>query len=199
MDETLKQIVFHYHQAEIPSDQAAYFATETYVRFRQARAEAEQNNQTWLNILAEIAQTLPEYAVQDITNLADNACYEGELLLHENTSFLDDDLELLSQLNNRRLTLRLLVSVLGPFYYLFIEEQQYNPTTNEHSFTIIDPETTAQKQIVQQIKQTVEQYQYRFLERATLKQIIPELTTEFQGVGTVSVFHCLFSDLMNFY
>ncbi|MDM8526848.1 hypothetical protein QUF58_01440 [Anaerolineales bacterium HSG24] len=195
----LKETILLYHQDRIASDKAGYFATEEHFRLRRERAEAEQNNRSWLEILAKIRQSLPDYAVRDFTNLADNSCYEGEILLHQNMSFLDDDVELLTLLKGRRLTLRLLVSVLGPFYFFLIEEQRYNPADDKHSFKIIEAETPEHQRILQEVKQIVERYCYSFLKRSTLKEVVPKLTTEFQGQGSVTVFHCLFSDLMNFY
>ncbi len=194
LDEALQKTIILFHQNRVPSSKAAYYVTTEYFRLLRARAEAEANNQTWLEILSQLKKRCPDYAVRDFSNLADNSCYQGEILLHPNTSFLDDDQALLLALGGTRVLLRLFVSVLGPFYHLYIEEMD-----QANQFKIIESATIEQQQIVEIVKQTVEGYGYHFVNKAKLLEVVPDMTTAFHNQNEVLVFHCIFSDFMGFY
>jgi hypothetical protein len=191
----IQRIIYTYYQANIPSEQAAYFITPEYFRLRQARAKAEANNQDWLEILAQIRQLSPTYSLRDITNLADNSCYEAELLLHKNLTFSEDyRTMILATGGTTRLVLRLLISVLAPYYHLYIEGLSYDAGSNRYDFrAVISKEHAA---IVQQAHQIVQARGYNLLERDILERVMPELSTEYHGAGEASIFRCLFGDLV---
>ncbi|GEM_PF-3393862 len=195
----LKETLNLFYQKEIPSDKATYYVTEQRFNLLKARAKAEQDNQVWQDILQAMACRFTEYAVRDFSNLADNSCYEGEMLLHRHTPFLDDDELLLARLNGTRLLLRLLVSVLGPFYHLYLEEMSGDTAKSNYKFKTVEPEQVGCVEIVQEVKQIVEKYHYIFLERNTLREVVPDLTTEYHGAGEVLLFHCIFSDFLGHY
>ena len=190
----IQQTIDTYYQTDISSDRAAYFATSEYFRLRQARAKGEADNQDWLEILAQIKQLSPDYNLRDITNLADNSCYEAELLLHKNISFSEDYKAMALAVGGTRLVLRLLVTVLAPYYHLYIEGMSYDATSNRYDFHAVTSNTHAE--IVQHAKQIVEAQGYHFLEREILETIMPDLSTEYHGAGEASIFRCLFGDLV---
>jgi hypothetical protein len=188
VNETLHETLSKFHQNQIPSSKATYYVTQEYWRLLQARANAETNNQVWLEILDRLQTACPDYAVRDFTNLADNFCYQAEILLHQNTPFLDDE-ALLIKLGGSRLLLRLFVSVLGPFYHLYVEKMD-----ESYQFEIVE-----NKQITPVVQEVIEGYGYHFLDRNKLLEPVPDMTTPFHNQGEVVLFHCVFSDFMGFY
>jgi len=189
VNEALHETIAKFHQNVIPSNKAAYYVTPEYGRLLQARAEAEANNQAWLEMLSQLEISCTGYAVRDFTHLADNSCYQAEILLHPHQPFLDDDEALVAAVGGTRFLLRLFVSVLGPFYHLYIEKM-----SNDYQFEIV--ELAEYQPIVATIQQIIESHGYHFLDRNTLLEPLPDLTTPFHNQGEVVLFHAIFTDFM---
>lgn len=139
---------------------------------------------------------LSHYAVIDWTD-RDACCYEFKILLHKNQAILDDDTKLIKVLGGTRYDLRVFISVLEPYYYMFVEKTQYNEKTNKWTFETIKNLTKE----VRDIKKTINDYLYskgytKLLENE-VRMIVPDVKTDFKAINEVNVFDCLFTDLVD--
>lgn len=94
--------------------------------------------------------------------------------------------------------LRLFISILGPFYYWFIEASSYDQSTGQWSFATT--ELSPSSQLNRSLERTLDNLSlkgYEEVPRRIARMVVPNVETELKETGAVSVFDCLFTDLVS--
>ena len=104
----------------------------------------EQSDLEIIEIKKEIKSLFSEYAIIDWTD-EESCCYELDILMHEMQKILDDDIELITLLGGERKDLRVFFSVIGKYYYRFLERTEYNFLSKTWSFFTINNYSKKQK------------------------------------------------------
>lgn len=166
--------------------------SKQYLRQKKIKAKGALKEQ---KIFTDIIGEIKEYAIVD-WNDEDACCYEFKILLHKNQNIMDDDKRLIEKLGGTRNDLRVFISVLEPYYYLFLEETKYYEINNHWTFRTIEVSTPEEGEIVNKIDACLLQRGYEKLTSKDVKIIIPDIETELLYIGEVKVFNCLFTDLL---
>ena len=154
----------------------------------------------WRDIILILQKLLPEYAVRDFTNLENDHCYIVEVLLHEGqTSFLDDGLDLLTQLCGKARVLQTFVSHIAPYYYYYVWEMSLNGADGNLAFAYPKRVQLSRKerQLAFLIERLFTSFGYKSLHSRTATAIVSGIETECLDKGKVTVFHLLFSELFS--
>lgn len=144
----------------------------------------------------EIQRIAHGFAVVDWTDM-NSCCYELKILLHKNQEVLDDDVELMSALNGTRYDLRVFISVLHPYYFLFIEETRYIEALDKWLFNSKSVSSIEGNRLSKEICSYLSQRGYFEITNIIAKEIVPDVQTELKDVGQATVFDCLFTDIMD--
>lgn len=147
-------------------------------------------------ILQDIINIANGYEVVDWTDY-ESCCYEFKVLLAKNQSILDDDKELIKALNGARKDLRVFVSVLEPYYFLFVEKTEYIETKNKWIFNTIKNNSTEDESLLEKIRGYLVGKGYSELSEREVKTIVPNIQTDLKDFNEVQVFDCLFTDLVS--
>lgn len=143
----------------------------------------------------DVSEIARGYAILDWTDY-ESCCYEFKILLHKDQNLLDDDTELINVLKGIRNDLRIFISILEPYYYMFIEETKYLENDNIWMFNIID----IHDKEIESLKNKLDTYfikrKYTKLLDDDVKVLVPNIQTDYKDLGTVNVFDCLFTDLV---
>lgn len=113
---------------------------------------------------------------------------------------MDDDKQLMLSLNGYRVDFRIFISVLGPFYFYYINETYYDPVTNNWSFAIgkdysPDPEIEERISLIQLMMQ---EKGYTLITEEQANRILLDIDTEYIEKGSCRVFDCLFTQIDGF-
>ena len=137
-----------------------------------------------------------DYIVSDWTDLKNYNCYEYRILLHKNQSILDDDIELITALNNERLDLFIFISVLEKYYYIQFNKTEYKSRENKWIFKILKeyPEKL-QKEMIE-LKRYFSLENYIELKDDIIREKVAYIETEVKNMGDVRIFDCLFTDII---
>lgn len=146
-------------------------------------------------IFKNILDIAKGYAVVDWTE-EESCCYEFKVLLHKNQLILDDDIELIRSLNGVRNDLRIFISILEPYYYLFIEEMKYVEEKEAWLFNKIEARDEKVKIMLKEINEYFSKNGYIRLSYHDVKRSVPNIETELKEFNKVIVFDCLFTDLV---
>lgn len=134
-------------------------------------------------------------AVVDWTDENDANCFEYDVLLHLGHPLLDDDVELIEALGGTRTDLRVFISALGDFYFGFVEKTYYDSIQQQWQFqTIAVPQPF--EILFKQMQQGFSGKGFSEIPIAMANSIIPNVETQLKEMGTATIFHCLFSDLI---
>lgn len=147
-------------------------------------------------LLQDIINIANGYEVVDWTEY-ESCCYEFKVLLARNQSILDDDKELIKVLNGVRKDLRIFVSVLEPYYFLFVEETEYIETKDKWIFKTIKNNSTEVEKLLKKISGYLVEKGYSELSEHEVKIFVPNIQTELKEFNKAQVFDCLFTDLVS--
>lgn len=147
-------------------------------------------------ILKNIINIAKEYVVVDWTD-NESCCYEFKILLHKNTDILDDDKKLMKYLEGERNDLRIFISVLEPYYYMFIEKTTYSEATDKWIFSIVKAYNKDYAELLKKINGFLSKNGYGKLFEIDVLMPVPNIETEYKEINKVNVFDCLFTDLVN--
>ena len=147
-------------------------------------------------IFQEIIGSLNEYTIIDWTD--ENACcYEIKILLHKNQDILDDDKRLINALGGVRRDVRVFISILEPYYYLFLEETKYIEKNEQWLFETIKEPAQEFIEVIRKIDNCLLKSGYKKLQDNDVKVILPGIGTELKELGKATVFDCLFTDVVS--
>jgi hypothetical protein len=122
------------------------------------------------------------------------------VLLHENQPLLDDDEELLIALGGRRLDVEFYVSLLGDYYYYFAVETIKDAGGQLRFNVLADDQIPFENmKLITSLKSKLSSLGYKLLERSIAYEIVPNVETELKYTGEVTIFSCLFSDMLTKY
>lgn len=147
-------------------------------------------------IFGEILSILDNYAVIDWTD-PETCCYELKVLLHEKQEILDDDKILIERLGGTRNDLRIFISVLEPYYYMFIEKTEYDKVRDKWKFKTIEIYSELEKELLRKISRCLGKCGYKSISRDDARIIVPKVQTEIKIFGKANVFDCLFTDMVS--
>lgn len=143
----------------------------------------------------DLKNRFSEYSIIDWTDET-ACCYEFKILLQPDQDILDDDIFLIQSLNGKRYDLRVFISILEPYYYLFVEETIYLKETNKWLFKTITNYPKETKELIVDLEQYLFSKGYRQLSDNDIKIIVPNVETELKEINKTTVFDCLFTDLV---
>jgi len=130
----------------------------------QAQETAGGRLPEWKNLIDQLRRAIPQYAVQDFTNLKNDWCFILEILLHRSEkSFLDDDKKLLSHLGGRKRSLMLFVSIFAPLYYYYVSEMSYDYQHDQFAFDYYRPTELELEEVIQPLNGLMESKNYCLL------------------------------------
>lgn len=132
------------------------------------------------------------YTIIDWTDY-NSCCYEYKILLYKNQSILDDDIKLMKALKGVRKDLRIFISILEPYYYMFIEKTKY--INKKWTFEIIKNDDT-DNELIEKIALYLSNKGYHQLSDKDVTIIVPNIQTDFKELNKANVFDCLFTDLV---
>lgn len=147
-------------------------------------------------IMKQMIAIAKDYNVVDWTD-AETCCYEFKILLHKHTALLDDDKMLIKKLNGARKDLRIFISVLEPYYYMFIEKTSYFESEDKWEFRTEEANTNECKELKEEMKSYLCKNGYIGLSHSDVLIPVPEVETTYKEAGKVIVFDCLFTDLVS--
>ena len=153
----------------------------------------EQSDLEIIEIKKEIKSLFSEYAIIDWTD-EESCCYELDILMHEMQKILDDDIELITLLGGERKDLRVFFSVIGKYYYRFLERTEYNFLSKTWSFFTINNYSKKQKQLVKILDDYMHMRKWIKITDSVARIKIPKIETELKYIGQTTVFDCLFTD-----
>lgn len=176
-----------------------YYPTifETSNSYKDKLRKMKINNKIDLEekLFKDIERTAEKYAVIDWTD-EEAVCYEFNILLHRGMPIFDNDKELLKKLNGVRNDLRLFISILEPYYYMFIDRTMYFESENKWEFTIVKSYNKEYKELMRKIDFFMVENGYMKLFDDDVLSLVPNVETVYKEVNTVNVFDCLFTDLV---
>lgn len=160
---------------------------------RQKKIDVKEDAK--IGFYKDVSEIARGYAILDWTDY-ESCCYEFKILLHKAQNLLDDDIELINVLKGVRNDLRIFISILEPYYYMFIEETKYLEHDRLWLFNKID----IYDKEIEILKNKLDTYftkkKYIKLLDSDVKILVPNIQTEYKDLGTVNVFDCLFTDLV---
>lgn len=157
--------------------------------------EIDIKEEAKIGFYKDVSEIARGYAILDWTD-CDSCCYEFKILLHKNQNLLDDDTELINVLKGVRNDLRIFISILEPYYYIFIEETKYLEQDKIWLFNTIDIHDRENESLKNKLDTYFTNKRYTKLLDDDVKMLVPNIETEYKDLGTVNVFDCLFTDLV---
>ncbi len=156
----------------------------------------EKDGSEILKLLKNISK---DYAVVDFTD-EEACCYEYFILLHKNQDILDNDTELMKALNGLRYDLKIFISILDKYYYMFIEEITYDETNVLWSFDIKNLDKRYINQDVDTLIKNIDTaLRYRGYLKLYYEDVIrhiSDIEVTYKEIQDVLVFDLLFTDLV---
>ncbi|SMB93718.1 hypothetical protein SAMN00017405_0083 [Desulfonispora thiosulfatigenes DSM 11270] len=152
-----------------------------------------------LNILKKIQNLIPEFKVIDWTDLEDTRCYEFRILLNKVENILDDDNDLLKVLGGKRQDLYLFISRIANYYYMYIEDTEFNEDTGELKFTKNISFDKYSLDIKNKLEMLMNDLGYIRLDDEVAKTVILNVETEYLEKNKVKIFNCLFTEFDELY
>ncbi|MBM7616434.1 hypothetical protein [Alkaliphilus hydrothermalis] len=150
------------------------------------------------NILLTFRESFKNYVISNWSDTESANCCEMKILLHENQGLLDDDKLLLSCLGGTRRDLRIFFSLISNYCFYFIEETEFDEENSIWKFTQVSEEEL-NSNIKLLLTQLIRELGYKKLDSESAKRIISDVQMEFVDDGNVTVFHCLFTDLVDLF
>jgi len=147
-------------------------------------------------IFREIVRNIKEYSVIDWTDET-ACCYEFKILLHKGQDILDDDKGLIKALGGVRNDLRVFISVLEPYYYLFVEETKYVENNDQWLFRTIKLPAQEAVKIIKEVEDCLLLKGYQRLLDDDVETVVPDIETELSELTKATVFDCLFTDVVS--
>ncbi len=147
-------------------------------------------------LITRIIAIAKGYEVVDWTD-DEACCYEFKILLHKDTPLLDDDKMLIKSLNGKRNDLRIFISVLEPYYYMFIEKTLYFELEDKWEFTTEENNISEYEKLKEEIVSYLCKNGYIGLSPSDVLLPVPKVETTYKEVDNVTVFDCLFTDLVD--
>ena len=162
--------------------------------------ELKIKNKDGNNILKLLEYLSKDYVVIDWTD-KESCCYEYKILLHKNQKILDDDIELQKELKGLRYDLRIFISVLAPYFYMFIDETSYDENNNLWHFNMkkdLEKEYLNEdiNLLIKNISIELKNKGYIQLFYKDVVRRVSHIETEYKYTNMVNVFDCLFTDLV---
>lgn len=146
-------------------------------------------------LLHDIENIFKEYSLVDWTD-SESCCYEFKILLHKYQDIIDDDTILMNVLNGERFDLRIFISILEPYYYMFIERTNNTEANDTWGFSTVECFNKEIDRLLKSIEEYFSKQGYRKLSDEEAKTKVPDIETELKEVSEVNVFDCLFTDLV---
>lgn len=168
---------------------------DTEKRLRQMKIKNKSDIQG-KKISQDIANIAKGYKVVNWTDY-ESCCYEFKVLLAKNQLILDDDKELMKELNGVRKDLRIFISVLEPYYFMFVEETKYIEKKDKWTFNTMKTYSIEIENLLEKISSYLSEKGYVELSDDDVKMIVPGIQTDLKEFNKAQVFDCLFTDLVS--
>jgi|GEM_PF-1156281 len=150
-------------------------------------------------ILSSFQNTFNSFIVVDWTDFDSGNCCELKILLHENENLIDDDKALLKKLGGKRRDLRIFLSLISEYCFYFVEETEYNEKTSGWTFTSISENEAMDSNTIKKLNELIKELGYTRINQELAKMIVPDIKMDFIDAGNVTVFNCLFTDLIELF
>lgn len=166
---------------------------------REQKKENTKKSDDFRVIYQNIKEIFDNYEVVNWSNIEEHPCFEFVILLHKNQPILDDDTDLIHQLNGVRHDLFLYVSYISNYYCYYIRETKYSEESGEWSFKKIRLEDNQNiVALIQDMNTYLTNIGYELLSQEILSYRLPDIDLELVSFGAATIFHCLFTDLLDF-
>lgn len=177
-------------------DDPEYKLSTEFLNNIRKREEIKLNTLYATNLYLYIKRIFEKFEVVNWTDMESFNCYEYRVLLHPNQSILDDDTELMKVLGGKRMDLFLFVSVLGKYYYLFVNETIYNQVSSEWTFKKIFDYPEKLKGEIEELQKFFNREGYYGISNHIAHEVVDDVETELIEKGKVKIFNCLFTDII---
>lgn len=148
-------------------------------------------------VLQDFRNIIVGYKIVDWTD-KESRCLEYKILLHKNQLLLDDDKELINELGGTRKDLRIFISVIDTYYYMFVEETRYIEALGEWRFQKKEITYDSELQwITKRVDGYLRNLGYKRLFEKDVKMKVTDIEMEYKEPNDINVFDCLFTDLYN--
>ena len=208
--ETAKKVlgkVYLYYPKNASFSSIEYQSSKEYLNLLKKRKEAHKDIMYQKYLKNRLDNLFENYAVVDWTDLESYNDYEYRILLHKNQPILDDDINLLRALGNKRLDLFLFISALEKYYYFLINYTEFCPKTTEYTrfheetgkwvFRTMSTIPAGLENKIEKLRHFLLSNNYVELSDEIAKQIIIDVSTELKPVGSATVFDCFFTDVIS--
>ena len=188
--------IYMYYPINLEYDSRKYQESEQTLKRKSKIIKKVTSYKQRDSIIAELEQLLSKCKMIDWTE-KDSCCYELKFLLHENQRILDDDIELIESLGGNRLDLRVFISVLAPYCYLFVEKTEYDFIMREWRFETVHLYSSETRKATESVENFIEKQGYKILSCQEARKKVENIETELKNGGQATVFDCLFSDMVS--
>jgi predicted O-linked N-acetylglucosamine transferase (SPINDLY family) len=188
--------IYKYYPKNASFSTQKYQKSNEYLKQLEKRKKAYENLEYKNCIENNLKTVFKDYMISDWTDLKNYNCYEYRILLYKNQSILDDDIELITVLNNERLDLFIFISILEKYYYIQFNKTEYKPKEKKWIFNILMkyPENL-QKEIIE-LKRCLSLEGYIELKDKIVREKVDNIETDVKNIGDVRIFDCLFTDII---
>lgn len=196
VDELLKKIDLYFPK-NLSYEDPKYHSSSQIARLLKRREEYLHNELFTHHMNKSLKQVFKGYEVVDWTNLESYNGYEYRILLHHNQPILDDDIELMQKLGGKRLDLFLFISILNKNYYFFVNETILENNASEWIFRYVLQYNKEIQCLIEEMRYLFSMEGYHEITTEIANIIIEDVETELKSKGKVTVFNCLFTDLIS--
>ena len=188
--------IYEYYPKNVSFDTEKYKNSNEYLNQLKKRKKAYRNLEYKYCIENNLRTVFKDYVVSDWTDLKNYNCYEYRILLYKNQLILDDNIELMSALNNERLDLFIFISVLEKYYYIQINKTEYKQKNNKWIFEVLKKYPENLKKEMLELKKGLFLEGYIELDDDIVRGEVPHIETELKNMGDARIFDCLFTDII---
>lgn len=192
--------VYELYPRGILLNETTYKKSKEYRNMKMKKEKAKEGGRFVLEkIYQDIKEVFKNYEVLNWSSIEEYPCYEFVILLHKNQPILDDDTDLIDRLNGKRHDLLLYISYITNYYCYYIRETNYSKVSGEWSFKKIRMEDKQEvSSLINKLNVYLTQMGYELLPYEILSHKLPDIDLDLVSLGEATVFHCLFTDMLNF-
>lgn len=189
--------VYKYYPRNLKWGTKEYIDSKEFQHQIACLEEAKSDMEHQKMLVEDIKKQLTNYNVVDWTEYDEFLCIELRILLNENVDILDDDIALIQSMNGHRKDLLVFISNLERYYCYDILDTYYNDYTEQWCFKSGCGNDEKDDYIKKTIDNILQAYGYSLLGIDDVLQILPDIETEYKDEGKVTLFDCLFSQLIS--
>ena len=188
--------IYEYYPKNLEFNSLEYQNSREYLNQLEKRKKALENSKYKYCLEKNLKMIFKDFIVSDWTDLTTYNCYEYRILLHKGQPILDDDIELITILNNERLDLFIFISILEKYYYIQFNKTKYKPRDDEWTFEVLRECPSYFRKKSRELKNKIFLAGYTELNEKDVREKVDYVETELKNIGEATIFNCLFTDII---